>query len=238
MFNKKAQDSHIKPQKTKSRSNSNNKNKSVEKDSSNILKNRVLNLKAYKITKEEEPNDEKLNKVFKKHLPKNVNEYRHIIDSMPSRDSDVEWVLELRAYDHKRNYESLKKSVGSHPDIYRKSFDEYRNKVLKDIKIKKDDNLLLKGNSRDFEHLFNKRTGMAANPAQLGFDSTLRSFDNKRPTFQNEQWKTISISQEKNLLSTYLPPMVKISKYNLEKLKTYISRPYEQIIEVINILIN
>jgi hypothetical protein len=207
---------------------SNSKLNTSKNNEEHRLKNQLMNLKPIKITNDEESS----NKINKKHLPKNVNEYRHIIDSMPSSHSDVEWVLELRAYNNKRNFESLKQSSGSHPDIYKKSFEDYRSKVIKDLRDKSENTLRLKGNSREFEHVINKRIGMAANPTQLGFDSTLRSFDDGKSTLQTAAWKTIAIPKGKTLLSTYLPPMIKISKENLDRMQNLINRPYEKVVEV------
>lgn len=170
--------------------------------------------------------------VFKKHLPKNVNTYRHIIDTMQSRDSDVEWILELRAYEKKGHYETLKESQGVHPNVYQRSLDDYRHKVEQDHFEKKKNPLLLKGNSQYFEHLMKGRIGMQANPTQLGFDSTLRSFNSVKIPFMNAPWKSVNLSPKKNLFNTYLPPMKKQSKENLEKLGDLALRPYEQVEEV------
>lgn len=211
-------------------------NKNTSSSKLNILKNsdekRLSQLSFLKNIKPTNDEDSSINKSNKKHLPKNVNEYRHIIDSMPSSHSDVEWVLELRAYNNKRNYESLKQFSGSHPEIYKKSFEDYRTKVIKDFKDKKQIKLRLKGNTGEFEHLMNKRIGMAANPTQLGFDSTLRSFDEGKSSIKSSDWKNIALPKGKTLLSTYLPPVIKISKDNLEKINNLISRPYDKIIDV------
>jgi hypothetical protein len=151
---------------------------------------------------------------------------------MQSRDSDVEWVLELRAYNKKLHYETLKEGQGVYPEIYRKSIEDYKEKVESDLKIKRDDHLRLKGNSRDFEHLMKKKIGIQANPIQLGFDSTLRSFDNGKVTIVNPPWKTLALSPKKNLLSNYLAPTIERSKENLMKLGKLVLRPYEQIDDV------
>ena len=90
----------------------------------------------------------------------------------------------------------------------------------------------MKGNTGELEHLMNKRIGMAANPTQLGFDSTLRSFDEGKSSIKSSDWKNIALPKGKTLLSTYLPPVIKISKDNLEKINNLISRPYDKIIDV------
>jgi hypothetical protein len=123
----------------------------------------------------------------------------------------------------------LKNSQGGHPDVYNKSFEYYKSKVEREIKEKKENILRLKGNSREIEHLISKKVGMPSNPTQLGFDSTLRSFDSN---FNNGPWKTVALSPKKNLFSTFLPPMCRSSIENLEKVENYVTRPFEQIEDV------
>ncbi len=177
------------------------------------------------------PGDSKV--VYQQHLPKNVNEYRHIIDTKQSRDSDVEWILELRAYNSKKSYESLKDSLGISPEVYREGLEEYKPKVDRELKERKENTLLLKGNSRDFEHVMVRRVGMQSNPSQLGFDSTLRQTDTKlKPSFENLPWKTLALSPKKSLLPLFLPPMTKHSAENIETIKNYVSRPLEQVEDV------
>ena len=73
------------------------------------------------------------------------------------------------------------------------------------------------------------KVGMPSNPTQLGYDSTLRSFDSN---FNNGPWKTVALSPKKNLFSTFLPPMCRSSIENLEKVENYVTRPFEQIEDV------
>jgi hypothetical protein len=47
------------------------------------------------------------------------------------------------------------------------------------------------------------------------------------------EWKTLAVSPSKNLLSTYLPPMNIQCKENLENLGKAVTRPYEQVEDVI-----
>jgi hypothetical protein len=211
-------------------SKSPNKDKFKEKAISKVKKNSIIDNN--KRSPEKKLINQVLGEMPYKNLPKNVNEYRHIIDNKESRDSDVKWILELRAYKAKKSYLSLKDSEGLKPELYTTGLEEYRNKVLRDLKERKENEMLLKGNSRDFEHLMNRRIGEQSNPYQLGFDSTLRKSYNDKNGFENVPWRTLAISPKKSLLSLYLPPMSKNSLENLQKIKKYVSHPFEQIEDV------
>jgi len=162
-------------------------------------------------------------------IPKNVNEYRHIMEDKKSQESDIEWILDLRENRNSSNYDSLKNSVGEYPDIYRKSFDSYKLRVEKEKNDNKNNLLHLKGNIKDFEHLIKRRIGIPTTLATIGFETTLRKFHSDKNINQKAPWKTLSgLFINKN----YLPPTQHNSIVNLEKIKSYVSRPYEQILDV------
>lgn len=167
------------------------------------------------------------NNSLTKKLPKNVNEYRHIIDTVLSRDSDVEWVLSLKSYMKFGEYSPLRERPIQQPPFYDEDFQRYKTKVDEDLSSKKLNKLRLMGNSRDFEHVMNNRLNMPANPSQLGFDSTLRKFTPFESTHgPNVEWKTLAKSPKKNLLDKYLPPLKASSLKNLSKMGEYVCRPY------------
>jgi hypothetical protein len=175
---------------------------------------------------------------FKKHLPKNVNTYRHIIDTMQSRDSDVEWILELRAYQNKLHYHTSKDLGEFKPSFYNDDLGKYREKVQKEKKDNKNNTLRLTGNSSDIDHVINRRLNMPANPCQVGFDSTLRHFAPFDKIYgPNIPWKTLAMSPKKNLLSKHLPPMKLSSQLNVKYLSIHkvISRPIEQVEDKYNL---
>src|SRR5690606_37591306 len=49
-------------------------------------------------SKKEEMKGKKSSPDGKEKFPKNINEYRHIIDTLQVKDKDLEWVLDLRTY--------------------------------------------------------------------------------------------------------------------------------------------
>ncbi len=195
----------------------------MESVETNIKSNKSKNVKF----SENEVNE----KMQSSHLPKNVNEYRHIINKVGCQPGDVGWVLDLRAYTFRNKYDSLKDSTGIHPDVYTKSLEDYRSKVRKDIKQNNDNKFKIKGTIMSYEHLVRNKVGMPSNPTQFGFDSTLRTYNNYN-TNNSENWKTLSLPKNKNLLNVFLPPMTVNSKENLDKINKFVARPLEQVNDV------
>jgi hypothetical protein len=172
----------------------------------------------------------------RRRVPKNVNQYRHIIDTM-HRDSDVEWIIELRSY---RNIPTTNKT-NLHtfpPKFYDKDFQDYKQKTLKDITDKQKNPFTLKRNLGEYEHLIDK-IGMPANSIQFGFDSTLRTLmsRNKYSFFNEIGWRPLNISPKKDLLNTVLAPINKSGIDNLNKISNYVIRPYDQVRDVRKLII-
>jgi hypothetical protein len=152
---------------------------------------------------------------------------------MQSRETDVEWILELRSYNKKLKNSSLKNVNMSQPSFYDADLDKFKLKIEKEKKKNNSNPLRVTGNIQDFEHVIFKRLEMPANPGQVGFDTTLR----KNAMYESvhgpkNSWKTLSISPKKNLLSFYLPPINQNSIRNLEKIENLIIRPLEPVIDV------
>jgi hypothetical protein len=166
-------------------------------------------------------------------LPKNLNEYRQIIDTLLSRDSDVEWIFDLRGYQKKKNFMNLKTTSINQPSFYNDDFDKYKKKVEKEMQERKNNTLYVKGNIGTIEHLVTKRLNFPPNNSQIGFDGTLRQFQ-KFETIHGPPatWKSLNISPKKTLLDTFLPPLTKNSIRNLGNINKYVSRPYESSREV------
>lgn len=167
------------------------------------------------------------------HLPKNINEYRYMVEKYQIRDTDIEWIFELRGYEKKKNFKSLKNVSINQPSFYNDDFEKYKKKVERELKEKSENPLRLKGNAADYEHLLLKRLNLPANPTQFGFDSTLRHFNGFKSVHGPEAaWKTLNVSGKKELLNTYLPPLMKNSVRNVQSIGKFVSRPYEQVYEV------
>jgi len=156
-----------------------------------------------------------------------------MIEKYQIRDTDIEWIFELRGYQKKPTYKSLKNVSTIQPSFYHEELEKYKKKVERDLKEKSENPLRLIGNTGEYEHLLLNRLNMPSNPTQFGFDSTLRKFAGFKSVHGPEvPWKTLNISEKKDLLNTYLPPLTKNSIKNLQTINKHVSRPYEPIYEV------
>ena len=133
---------------------------------------------------------------------------------------------------------NLKNTSINPPSFFQDDQDKYKKKIEKEKKDKKNNSLGVKGNIGSIEHLITKRLNLPANPSQVGFDGTLREFDQfdtvKGPP---ALWKSLNLNSKKSLMDTYLPPVTKNSQRNLANINKYVSRPYEAIREVKRLLI-
>lgn len=171
-------------------------------------------------------------------LPKNINEYRQIIDTFLSRDTDVEWIFDLRGYSKKNNYISLKNLTMNQPSFYHDDYEKYRKKVEKSLKERNDNPIRVKGEISSIEHLINRRLDLPANPTQVGFDGTLRQFKAfETVNGPSADWKSLNLNSKRTLLDTHLPPMTKNGLKNLANLGKLVSRPYEAVKDVIQNII-
>lgn len=187
--------------------------------------------------KEDSPKKEKITKkiiippTLKKDeffVPKNVNEYRHIIKCYYSRESDLEWMLKLRR--HKKIRQIPKETSPSPPGFYEEDFNKYKTKTEADNSSKKK---FLKTNLAIFKHIV---TRPYLNNSLYSFETTLRSEPNKtKLTINPIPWRSINFSPKKNLFDTYLPPVLQQSKENLLKLKDQVSRPLIQVNSKVNV---
>jgi len=166
-----------------------------------------------------EKSKEKDKKNSNENFPKNINEYRHIIDTLQINDKELGWVLELRTYGKMNpGYEK----VGAQNPFNFTNNDIPPNKKYKDLSYK--------GNLRMIDHLTRKRIGANANFSQLEFETSLRNlkpFHNVHPPTQ--KWDNIiGINDNKNKTqTTFLPPMTKDNIktfYKLEK-DNLVTRP-------------
>lgn len=149
-------------------------------------------------------------------LPKNVNEYRHVIEQYSSQESDLEWILMLRRH---QPIKTIQKEIHANPpNFYNKDYEKYRAKTETDNNIRKNK---MKINLGTYKHII-KRPYL--NSSMFNFETTLRTNSNL-----SRNWKSLNFSSKKNLFDTYLPPLLTQSKENLTKLGDFVSRPLIQI---------
>ena len=175
-------------------------------------------------------------------IPKNVNEYRHIIEIRSTQGSDVEYMLGLRHY-NKINRISKNISLNA-PSFYEKDLEKYRKKNI----LKYFDRQLLKTNIATFEHILDHPAGLPANNIIFRYETTIRNEKeeekknkNKNNNNNNENskfkkkfinpipWNSTTFPTSKNLFDTFLPPILQNSKNNFEKIKERCGRPLIQI---------
>ena len=168
-------------------------------------------------------------------FPKNVNQFKHIIDDITCGVPDIEYMLQLRHYKKILNIE--KNIPGNSPSFYDDDFHKYKNKLTK----KFSDSQLLKTNIGRFRQLFSDRARYAINDTQYKFEVTLRtnSFSgtkNKTRNNDNKEkqnnfsknknpWDSTSIPRSKSLFDTMLPPVLNRSKEIFGRLDDRIGRP-------------
>ena len=173
-------------------------------------------------------------------FPKNVNEFRHIIDDVNCSTSDVEYMLQLRRY---KKISNINKNIqGNTPSFYDEDFRKYKNKLSK----KTEDKILLKTNIGNFKHIFSDRSKYAINDTQYKFETTLRenqlynlkniiknSRNNSNKNINNNiknkfRWDSTTIPRSKSLFDTFLPPILNRSREIFGRLEDKIGRPILQ----------
>ena len=162
-------------------------------------------------------------------FPKNVNEFRHIMDDVNCCVPDIEYMLELRRHKNIPNIEKNISSIG--PGFYEDDLQKYKKKLLKQY----DQNKLLKTNIGKFRHIFGDRTKYAINNSLYNFEVNLRDpiFYNKSKSVspkiinntKNKNWNSTLIPKEKSLFDTLLPPITTKAREIFSKIENKIGRP-------------
>ena len=204
--------------KKKQEKSKNNEEKKIETKSDIIKKNNQnLNLKP------QDPDK----------FPKNVNEFRHIMDDVNCCRADIEFMLDLR---RPRKFLSKdKSSTLGEPQFYQEDLNKYRNKTMK----KPDEKRLLQTNIGIFRQIFSNRAKVAINNTTYRYEIGLRTEPNKISKSigkkevedkkvspkQKIPWNSTTIPVEKSLFDTLLPPILQPSKEVFSKMENRISRP-------------
>lgn len=163
-------------------------------------------------------------------IPKNVNDYRHIIKSYGSRESDVSWILELRGYGKSPRH--IPKEINTRPpDFYDADLEKYKKR------FQNSDRRFLKTNIANYYHIIDNPAGQPINNSLYSFETTLRD-EVPSPKIKTKRvykqlnlppWKSVIVGRNKNLFGTFLPPVLSQSKDNLKKILDECSRPVEEI---------
>lgn len=110
--------------------------------------------------------------IFIKKIPKNINEYQHLL-AIGNKEDSVRWMINLR-----QPLPELKKPSGfKEPSFYQKGLDQYSSRVNQSKN--KDIADPLNVNVGPLDHLFRFRPGEKATNSQLSFETSLRKIKSK-----------------------------------------------------------
>ena len=159
-------------------------------------------------------------------FPKNVNEFKHIIDDLSSGVSGVEYVLQLR---RSKNIQNMSKELtGYSPSFYDTDSKKYKTRYAKKL----DEKEFLKTNLGTFGYMISDKAKYAINETQYKFETTLRTnlFNTQRFSRNISQkeplrWDNTSIPRSRNLFNNILPPVLDRSKEIFNKYGKQIGRP-------------
>lgn len=158
-------------------------------------------------------------------IPKNVNLYRQLLKKPEMKESDIDWILKLRKYAKI----TPKKTINySSPAFYYEDLEKYKKRIENDKRISRSN---LKCNIQRFAHIVYNKAGIPLNNSQFLYETTLR-FDK-----QQNHWRTLSMSPSESqtkFFGTYLPPVCKNSKSNMERITKMISHPTVRNRKIIN----
>jgi hypothetical protein len=214
--------------KNKSKSRSNSKSPSKDKEIVGKEKKKKVVIDENILSEEQESTKKKRSK---DRLPQNINDYKHLMDSIYLTGKDIEWVLKLRGHKKKKPGEEEKNKNIVPPSFFLKDNTHYF-----EVKEQLEKNALHRlwnhtGNSRDFEHLMNKRVGEKTNSTQLSYETNLRVFPPKcRGPLPKFDWHPITTLRRSNSqVPRILAPLLPISSKNLENLGNLVVRPYDRV---------
>jgi hypothetical protein len=166
-------------------------------------------------------------------FPKNVNEFRHIMDDVNCCRADIEFMLELR---RPKKFLSLdKNSTLGEPQFYQDDLSKYKTKKAKKWEEKK----LLQTNMGTFRQIFSNRAKYAINSSVYRYEVGLRTEPNKisskslgkkegedkKNTLKTIPWNSTTIPRERTLLDKLLPPILQPSKELFSKFENKVGRP-------------
>lgn len=204
----------------------------------------LKNIPKNKKTSKESIHPFKLKKSFSvENLPKNINDYKHILDDNVSSKTNVKFVLGLR-HQPKEN-KKLKNLIFTPPSFYNDDLNKYQKRLLLKEKIN-----LLSTNFAEIKFLLSDKTKCPINSSQLEYPISLRKNEadeddiinkikmkNKKKklklkfNFSDDkiQWDSTNFPKGKNLFDTLLPPLLDTSKNTLRQIQDKVSRPLIQV---------
>ena len=169
-------------------------------------------------------------------VPKDINQFKHLISQFTITPSDLEWAFQLRAYQRSLSSSSSTTTIPNPPSFYEEDFAKHRKRTK--LRLLYSNDAFYKGtNSFSLYHLIQNSKASSINPTLLNFQSTLRDFNsNKKTTLtksnSTSNWINLAYRPVYNeLQSSYLPPLLAKSKEKYKKLDNYILKRYKIAIE-------
>ena len=162
----------------------------------------------------------KRNTLKLKSLPKNVNEYKHLLKSNLIVGSDIEWVLDLREK-NKINLDELKLKVDNPPYFYAEDSQKFIEKMKREevekmsntmncfnkIKFNESQYFKERSNKNNIDHLLRKRPDSVTDKNIIEFESSLRDY-RKKINDKEKQWVDVSDRPKSNFLFSNKFPIV------------------------------
>ena len=176
-------------------------------------------------------------------VPKDINQFKHLISQFTITPSDLEWAFQLRAYerslsssssfnnsDAANNKKQNTTTIPNPPSFYEEDFAKHRKKAK--LRLLYSNEPFYKGtNSFTLYHLIQRSKACSVNPTLLNFGSTLRDFDSSKKLFKsnsNPNWINLAYRPVYNeMQSSYLPPLLAKSKEKYKRLDSYILKKYK-----------
>lgn len=158
-------------------------------------------------------------------IPKNINEYKHLIDETRLVKSDIDWTLGLRSKEPPmKRYIPFDISSSSPPSFYDEDAIKYKQKARKP-----NNNPFYKtDNGFKLYHLIQDKARKGFNFDMLMFETTLRNFklkDGSKSVHHLQKWHNLPYDP-KGSFHKFLPPLSQNNKDNLMKINKYVTRPY------------
>ena len=154
--------------------------------------------------------------------PKNINEYKHLMNNFQMNQADLDWTLYLRNYKPNKKFTKFNPGSFNPPTFYEDDFSKYQTRSQMN---RTGDPFLLTDNTFKLSHLV-KRT---IDHGQLNFETTLRSFKipkGVKVVKHTEEWKAIPNNPISKIEDNFLPPLTEQDQHNLNKIDKFVLRRY------------
>lgn len=164
-------------------------------------------------------------------IPKDLNQFKHLLSTSSTTPSDLDWLFKLRSYDSASkllNNKSDSNTIVNPPSFYDEDLAKHRKKVKQRV-VYSSEPFYRSQNSFSLYHLVNKGK---VNSTQLNFQSTLRDIKHNPSThynWNNLPYNTSSIQKH----FPFLPPLNAKSKEKYKKIDNYLLKKYKVLVQKI-----